>query len=358
MKNVITAAFVVFALLCATSVSIAQETSCIGLYSIADTLYKQGKWSAACQVGRQALDKAKTSGTPYQPTAIKTMVLLADLKRDLGQPADARILTSAAHDASTARFGPNHPYTMKTLIRSAELAERRSDGETAKKLYGRAISASREGGDDVTVAPALIGMAGICRKEGRADEAEALYKRALEVYETARKYRPYLDGNIAQIRCDIAGINRERDNYAEASENYRKSLAKCNLVYGSHSMNAADTRVRLGDAYMGWGKPARAERQYRKALAAYQRLSGANDIKTALILKRLGDLYLAKNNFPKAERSYTQAVAVLKKCSPTCSATLTSAMKALDDLRMKRGDRAEAPLHQSVSGQFSTGPAV
>jgi tetratricopeptide (TPR) repeat protein len=351
MKTRVPVVCLMFVVLCFTSVSLAQDTSCIGLYCVADTLYKQGKWSAATQVGKQALKKSQLSGVPYDLNTIKTLELLGKIKKDQGKLGDARIFCSKAQKASTVFFGTGHPNAIKTLIGLADLAERRSDEKLAKALYSRALDASHEAGrgDDISVAPALVGLAGIYRNEGQMRGAEQLYKRALETYETLYKYRPYLASNIARIYNDLGSICFDRKDYGQASSDYRKALAKYGHLGGFNSIEAADTRVSLGDTYRNWNKPARAERQYRKALAIYQNLGGSHDIKTAITLKRLGDVYFGKGNYPKAERTYTTSVAVLKKCTPTCKTTLASAMKALADLQMRRGDHAKAvPLYKSV----------
>ena len=342
---------ILLASLSSASIPMAQETSCLGLYTVADTLYKQGKWSAATQVGKQALAKSKLSGGPYDLSTIKSLELLGKIKRDQGKLGDAGIFCNKALKANTAFFGEEHPNAVKALIRKADLAERRSEDTLAKALYSRAIDISHKAGrgDDISVTPALVSLGDLYRNEGNPTKAEEFYKRALVTYETLCKYRPYIAMNIAQIYRNLGSIDFNRKKYDRASVDYRKALAKYEKIGGSNSVEAADTRMNLGDTYTNWHKPARAERQFRKALAIYQKLGGTNDIKAAITLKRLGDLYFAKGNHPRSERSYTKAVAVLKKCSPTCRTTLASAMKALADLRMRRGDHAKAvPLYKSV----------
>lgn len=344
MKSLFTIVCILSGILCLTASPFAQQTSCIALYSKADELCKQGRWSDAAQIGRQALRKARMSGSVYDLISIKSLTLLGHLQRDQGKLGEAAIFCGKARTETESQFGPNHPNTIKSLIRLADLAERQSKDERAKGLYYRAIQTSNKSGRtvDIAVAPALTGLAGLYKDEGHSTKAEQLYKQALEIYETLRKYRPYLDSKIARIHTNLAAICRDRGDYGRASQEDRLALAKYESMEGFGSVNVADTRVSLADTYISWRKPARAERQYRKALAIYQKLGGTNDIKAAITLKRLGDLYLGRGNFPKAERSYSKAVAVLKKCSPTCSATLASALKALADLRMQRGDHAKA----------------
>jgi tetratricopeptide (TPR) repeat protein len=84
-------------------------------------------------------------------------------------------------------LGPEHPATAASLNNLSELYRAQGKYEEAEPLYRRAMTIRQKtlGPEHPDTAQSLSNLALLYRFQGKYAEAEALYKRSLEIYEKA-----------------------------------------------------------------------------------------------------------------------------------------------------------------------------
>lgn len=335
----------------------ASDQTCKGLYSAAVILCDQGQWTDAAKVARMALKKAESAQGSHRVQVLRSLRLLDKVQREHGNFLEAKRFCNRAYTVSLALYGNAHPGSVRSLVALGDLSAREGKYTEAESHYRSAVKSGAQAGSvsDIEVASALVGLAGICRTEGKNQEARKLYEHALEAYDMWRKYRPALNEPVADILCNLGDMDKERGAFSVASESYRKAIEKLTTLASPENAKIADTRMRLADLYIRWGKPVRAERQFKKAVTTYHNVGG-NEIKSAIAMKCIGDLQAERGNWALAERYYTKSVMTLSDCSPSCDLTLATVMKALADLKMRRGDHARAiPVYGKILATLNMG---
>ncbi len=160
--------------------------------------------------------------------------------------------------------------------------------------------------EEPEAAAAMMGIGEVFRSELRFDQAEAWFRRALEVRESTL---PPGDPRLAEARAALALAlyNQGQDRYPEAEGIYQALLAP-----GSD----APARVRasalggLGNLQLGEGRHAEAEASYTRALEVRRLLqsSGGLDPVAGRVLWGLGHARRLQGNLSGSERAYRDAL--------------------------------------------------
>ena len=124
------------------------------------------------------------------------------------------------------------------------------------------------------MAVALNNVAQAVRFEGRYAEAEPLYRRALEIWESALgPWHP----DVAAGLGNLADFYHERGREAGAETLYRRALAIEEKVFGPDSPQAAVTAANLAQVCHARGRNSESEKLYRRSLAVLERSFGPDD---------------------------------------------------------------------------------
>ena len=98
----------------------------------------------------------------------------------------------------------------------------------------------------------------IAQARGRLDEAEADYRRIVDIYRTAYHDRHYL---IALAMANLADVYVDRKKYSDAEPLYREAIRRYTETLSSDHQYTGIARIRLGRALLRDNRYAEAEKE-------------------------------------------------------------------------------------------------
>jgi diguanylate cyclase (GGDEF)-like protein/putative nucleotidyltransferase with HDIG domain len=198
----------------------------------------------------------------------------------------------------------------------------------------RAVAAAEQGGDRSTLGRALAGLAAARWRQGRLDDAERLFREALERGTASGDPRLHVEamtslGSLAKIRGD----------FREALRCHEAALAQARL----HSL-LDDVLAALNDvgiANMALGRFDTAEDAFTEALTIANALGGLS-IRVSLEISQTA-LQIEKGDYAEAKR---RCESVLKLAAHRGDAHASAAVAKLQGIIAREtGDLAQADVH-------------
>jgi tetratricopeptide (TPR) repeat protein len=210
------------------------------------------------------------------------------------------------------RLGPEHPNTFTALNSLAGLCSIQGRYEEAEALYRRALEIGERtlGPEHSNTATALNDLAGLYSDQGRYREAEPLYRRALEIRE--RTLGPEHPDTAAALN-NLAGLYRIQGPYEEAEALYRRTLEIWEKALGPEHSNTATALQDLARLYVDQGRYEEAETLYRRVLEVRERTLGPEHPDTAAALDDLAQLYRHQGRYEEAEALLRRTLEVDEK---------------------------------------------
>jgi tetratricopeptide (TPR) repeat protein len=209
---------------------------------------------------------------------------------------------------------------------------------TSDKEYDKptAISADKE--DMRVILGAIHSLANLYSDQGKLDEAEKMYQRALQGKEKALG---------AEHTSTLATVNNLGNLYSnqgkldEAEKTYQRALQGYEKALGAEHSSTLATVNSLGSLYSNQGKLDEAEKMYQRALQGYERAIGREGVTTYIPALNttwsLGSLFELQGSTPKAREMYSAALAGYEKVvglqHAHCQA-LRELLRALDDSKV------------------------
>lgn len=191
---------------------------------------------------------------------------------------------------------------IRVLARLAAIERIRGRIEDAERLYRDALelaeieaesgaeTAASDGDDLVAV---LCGLGIVYKDAGRFDEAEALYRRAL----TIASPRGFA---AASLWHNLAGLDHARGRYAEGEPAARRSVALRIAAVGPRHPSVAADQAALASLLAGQGKHDEAEALYRKAFTVFEHVYPSNSYEIAVTCNDLGVLMATRGDVESA----------------------------------------------------------
>ena len=189
------------------------------------------------------------------------------------------------------------PLVALVAEQDAVIGESQHDSKRALAGFERAVLAAEEGGDDVTKARALLGVARV---------------RGMMNIDADR-----VDGLVAQVRATLARIG--------GSQNIEMRLEQA-----------------LGAIALIQAKYADAAPHYERAGKLAATLFGVSDFRTARVHGELGGIYTRLGKFAEADKLLTSTLAVLEAQLGASHPDVSTARGRLDQLRFEQGRYEEA----------------
>lgn len=239
------------------------------------------------------------------------------------------------------------------LASAADQARRHGRYARAARLYQDALElAQRYGAEDRWWAATYTSLALAYSRLGKYVEAEALHRRALDIYEKAQHLEQprmanclsnlgalcYHQGNYADAEAfyqraltiqesvlgpvhpevgidlnNLGAICGQQHRYDEAEPLLRRALAIQEQALGSDHPDVAATLNNLAFLYQEQGRGAEAESLHRRALMVVQSARGRAHPETAVYLNNLACCYAEQSRDEAAEPLYRQALAIRRK---------------------------------------------
>jgi tetratricopeptide (TPR) repeat protein len=141
--------------------------------------------------------------------------------------------------------------------------------------------------------------------QGKYNEAEQMYQRALQGYENTwgLEHTSTLDtvNNLGILYADLGRLDEAETMFQRALQGYEKA-------WGLEHTSTLDTVNNLGVLYKDLGRLAEAETMYQRALQGYEKAWGLEYTSTLDTVNNLGNLYKDLGRLDKAETMYQRAL--------------------------------------------------
>jgi tetratricopeptide (TPR) repeat protein len=177
----------------------------------------------------------------------------------------------------------------------------------AEKMYQRALQDYETAwGPEHTSTLSTVNNLGLLYwKLGRLDEAEKMYQRALQGKEKAwgPEHTSTLDtvNNLGLLYADLGRLD-------EAEEMYQRALQGKEKAWGPEHTSTLDTVNNLGILYKSLGRLDEAEKMYQRALQGKEKAWGPEHTSTLDTVNNLGNLYANLGRLDEAEKMYQRAL--------------------------------------------------
>jgi tetratricopeptide (TPR) repeat protein len=156
-------------------------------------------------------------------------------------------------------------------------------------------------GHDVAVWGAYHGLGRLYYDQGKLQEAEEMYQRALAGYEKALGPNHETHPPTLNTVNNLGLLYSDQGKLKEAEEMYQRALAGCEKALGPDHTSTLGTVNNLGLLYKNQGKLKEAEEMYQRALAGYEKALGPDHTSTLGTVNNLGLLYKKQGKLKEAE---------------------------------------------------------
>jgi tetratricopeptide (TPR) repeat protein len=198
-------------------------------------------------------------------------------------------------------LGSNHLRVAGALIgvgQACAFGNRHAEAEGAL-LRARRIVETKSGALHPDIVPVHSTLAGVYRQTGRFDQAEALYKTAIQIAESPL------------IKTEFAGSGIQQTRYQPRYEIAAGLMNDLALLY--------EARSRFPEA----------EAMLKRALKTYEDARGAESSGAAMALHNLGIVYLRQTQFVEAERPLRRALTIREKAFGRTHPVVADTLEAL-----------------------------
>ena len=200
---------------------------------------------------------------------------------------------------------------------------------------------ARFGVNDAAYGEALYHLGLVHFRQRNYPDAEALYKRALEIDEKAHGQN---GRDVAVILHALGNVYTQQGKYAEAEPPLQRALAIQEHIRGQNRRELAEdlaaTLNDLASLYDKQGKYAEAERIFQRSLILSEQTFGRNSFEVAVKLFNLGAVHFRQGKYAEADRFYRRALAIGQQ--PKHPDLLANILWGLARLDSEHGKHAEA----------------
>lgn len=182
--------------------------------------------------------------------------------------------------------------------------------------HARGVSAAREGfaiaegafdGKHPLVAECSSMLGLVLMAQGHYDEAEASFKRALEMF---RELIGEENEEVSMCLNNLGALYGETEDAVLSERYYRDALAMNQRLLGNDNLRVARSMHNLGFHLNGMGDYLGAEKLLRDALDIRRRLLGPDHPDVALTAHILGQVHRARHEYDVAEALFREALAI------------------------------------------------
>jgi tetratricopeptide (TPR) repeat protein len=265
---------------------------------------------------------------------------LAVLRHRQGDWAASETLHGDALRLRRALLGRDHLLVAETLSNLALVLKDRgdqADREGAEIFLNEALAIRTEklSDDHIKVAHTLNDLASVVYEDGRYDEAEAHWTRALDIYVAVLGEE---NAHVGTVLTHLGLIARHKEQFDVAEQRLIRALVILEQVYGTQSTKVAETRVAVGVLYRKIGAYDQAAEQYNAALIIFREVLGEDHIHVAAVLNALGLIAKEQDQFDEAERLYTDALDIFRKQLAADHPSLATSINNLGRLKLQLKD--------------------
>ncbi len=324
----------------------------------ADLLVDVGEYEQAEALVRERLTKNRKFFGDKSLEVALSLDTLATVLQQSGRYHEARPLFEEALDVRRSVLGAEHVLVSTGLSNLALLYQDLGEYDLAEPLFRRSVEIDRKllGSPHPELAISMGNLGMLLRRKFRAgdtpalEEAEPLVRQAYEMQRQVLGSSHSLVGNAAN---DYALVLMDRGQDDQAETLYREAIEIHRRALGEHAMVAVDLN-NLASALAKRGSYAEAEALFRESLDINQRLLGKGHPDTAYQLQGLGSMFTLWHKPEAAIAAYDQALeirrAALGGAHPiTVSSVLALAGLLIENGQPERGDTLLRETRQLVA---------
>ena len=197
---------------------------------------------------------------------------------------------------------------------------------------------------------ALSSLGNLYANQGKLEEAEKMYQRALQGKEKA--WGPEHTSTLVTVN-NLGNLYADQGKLDEAEKMYQRALQGCEKAWGPEHTSTLDTVNNLGLLYADQGKLEEAEKMYQRALQGKEKAWGPEHTSTLDTVNNLGILYKNQGKLDEAEKMYQHALQGKEKAwGPEHTSTLDT-VNNLGSLYANQGklDEAEKMYQRALQGK-------
>jgi serine/threonine-protein kinase len=310
-----------------------------------------GRYAAGDSTARVALEMQQRALGPRDPAVARTFTLMGNFAIYRGDLAGAEAYHRRAFDIFHERLGADDSLTVNARLKIGATLRREGRTDEAEREF-RDVLATRQRilpAGDPQIAEAMLKVAYLLDEDrGRYEEAEPLYRRALEI-------RRHAYGNasplVAATLFDISFLQSRRGDHVGAVASARQGLEIARAAYGGNHPVVADFTAALAAALHRAGRLAEAESFYRRAIALDERTRGPAHESVAGVETDLARLLVDRGNYAAADSTARDALRIRTQAAGVNSPN-TAATEGLLGLVLTREARyaaADSTLHHAVA---------
>jgi CHAT domain-containing protein/Tfp pilus assembly protein PilF len=237
------------------------------LVGLAAALAYQGLFEDAERFGREGLVQLERNGRTH-PDLRPALTELASVYADQERTDEAVAYQKRALDVALANFPPRHPFVTDALFNYATLLGRTGALKEATELLESVLKRDEVslGRQHPDLASTLNSLGWIYQSSQRYDDAERMYKRALDIME---KLKP--DGRgVAVVLDNLAWLYREQHEYAKAQPLQQRATRLFEPLVASDPLGLAASLRGMAELQRLQNHPDEALVTLRRAVAIYQ----------------------------------------------------------------------------------------
>ncbi|KAL2844857.1 hypothetical protein BJX68DRAFT_256969 [Aspergillus pseudodeflectus] len=224
----------------------------------------------------------------------------------------------ADNDASTWAL-------QKRLLPHADQLFRLLDGKSGMALSSMTLTATRQIGN----------LYLYC---GKYDQAECMYKKALDGYATVGAS----DSSALNALDNLGLVYSAQGRFSDAEAAHFEVLRQREEELGPNNPSTLTTIHHLGALYAAQGKLEEAIAKFLQALDGRRRVLGVSHTSTMDTMNKLANVYLDLGNLLKAQELYENVLSSYSPRGLHSSLAITDTMNNLGLVYLKQGDFAKA----------------
>jgi serine/threonine protein kinase/tetratricopeptide (TPR) repeat protein len=259
---------------------------------------------------------------------------------ELGLYDEARAQLDEALAARTSAQGATSLPVAETELALANVIASRGDLTAADGHYARALAIRESllGRDHPLVARVAYGIGGLRFQQGRNDEADAAYRRALRIDERS----PADSAEMANDLMGLGMVSLQRKQYAPAETLMKRSIAVQEQHLGPDHSDVAASLNNLGALYWSTERYADALLTYERVRKIFERTLEPSHPYLATAYSNIAETYWKLGRLAEAESLFHRSRALKEKRLAPGSPSFAYTLHSLAGLLRDEGKLPEA----------------
>jgi CHAT domain-containing protein/Tfp pilus assembly protein PilF len=233
--------------------------------------------------------------------------ILIDLYHQTGQYAKAEPLAAQHVRLAESLYGPDDLKTATAWKAHGAVLADLGKYEQAEALFRRALAVFERQQQAESVEEMLNNLGVTYARREQLDQALAMHQRALQLGE-ARLGKEHV--GLTDVLYNVAKVHDAMGNYAEAERIFLRALAAIERSPRADVRKQAEVLAGLGTTQTSLGKYGEAEAALVKAVSLMETAAGADSLAAAPIHWVLGRLYHYMHRNELAEKHLQRALAI------------------------------------------------